>query len=233
MINVAFKDLGRIAYKDAWQYQEKLFHKTIDAKIANRNLNADEQIQIQHHFLLCEHNPVITLGKNANSENVLFNEEHLKKNKIELFHINRGGDVTFHGPGQIVGYPILDLDFFYTDIGRYLREIEEVVILTINDYGLKGERLNGITGVWLDADDKAKARKICAIGIHCSRWVTMHGFAFNVNTDLNYFNYIIPCGINDKQVTSLEKELGKKLDMDEVKEKVKFYFKKVFKCKLN
>ena len=162
---------------------------------------------------------------------MLLNETLLNQNGVSLFHINRGGDVTYHGPGQIVGYPILDLDYFFTDLGKYLRSIEEVIILTLADYGLKGERLPGSTGVWLDATNK-NARKICAIGIRSSRWVTMHGFAFNVNTDLNNFKLIIPCGIQDKAVTSLEKELGKQIPLDEVKAKLKQHFATVFNCKL-
>ncbi|WEK35197.1 MAG: lipoyl(octanoyl) transferase LipB [Candidatus Pseudobacter hemicellulosilyticus] len=186
----------------------------------------------EHHLLFVEHPLVYTLGKSGKMEHVLISPQEQAEKGIQFYHINRGGDITFHGPGQLVGYPVLDLEKFYTDIGRYLRNLEEVFILTMAEYGLKGERSAGETGVWLDTDDKAKARKICAMGIRCSRWVTMHGFAFNVNTDLSYFGYIIPCGIQDKQVTSLEKELGRKLDMEEVKEKVKRNFEKVFEAVL-
>jgi len=182
-------------------------------------------------LLFVEHDPVITMGKSADEKNVLLNEELLQQNGVGLFQINRGGDVTFHGPGQIVGYPILDLDLFFTDIGKYLRSIEEVIILTLKEYGITGGRRKEATGVWIDAD-KYNARKICAIGIRCSRWVTMHGFAFNINTDLNYFNFIIPCGISDKTVTSLEKELGHPVDIDEVKEKLKRNFEIVFDSRL-
>jgi len=159
-------------------------------------------------------------------------EDELRQNGIDFFNTNRGGDITYHGPGQIVGYPILDLEHFFTDIGRYLRNIEEVIILTLKDYGLTGQRSKGETGVWLDTDIPGRERKICAIGVRCSRWVTMHGFALNVNTDLSYFNHIIPCGIQNKQVTSLEKELGHKLDIGEVKEKVKKHFMEVFEAEM-
>jgi lipoyl(octanoyl) transferase len=228
---VKFRDLGRMEYEYAWKLQDSIFKDIIDKKLKNRVIPEDEQLTYQHQLLFVEHNPVITLGKSANENNVLFNEETLKQRGIQLFHTNRGGDVTYHGPGQIVGYPILDLDYFFTDLGRYLRSIEEVIILTLADYNIKGERLQGVTGVWLDADN-AKARKICAIGIRSSRWVTMHGFAFNVNTDLNQFNFIIPCGIQDKAVTSLQQELGYPVDMEEVKQKVKQHFSTVFNCKL-
>ncbi|MBC8045531.1 MAG: lipoyl(octanoyl) transferase LipB [Fimbriimonadaceae bacterium] len=231
MQTVLFNDLGKINYQDAWNLQEQLFNAVVQTKIKNRELTDENKIPHQHHFLLCEHSPVITLGKNADAENILINEHFLKQHNIQKFNINRGGDVTFHGPGQIVGYPILDLDYFFTDIGKYLRCIEEIIIRTLAAYDIKGERLPGVTGVWLDPQNKLKARKICAIGIRCSRWVTMHGFAFNVNTDLNYFNYIIPCGINDKAVTSLQKELGRETDIDEVKEIILQHFEEVFECK--
>jgi len=228
---VKFRDLGKMEYGYALKLQESIFKDIIDKKLKNRILPDDEQLTNQHQLLFVEHNPVITLGKSADESNVLFNEDELKKRGIQLLHTNRGGDVTYHGPGQIVGYPILDLDYFFTDLGRYLRSIEEVIILTLADYNLKGERLKGATGVWLDAEN-ARARKICAIGIRSSRWVTMHGFAFNVNTDLNQFNFIIPCGIQDKAVTSLQQELGMPVDMEEVKQKLKKHFSTVFNCKL-
>jgi lipoyl(octanoyl) transferase len=186
----------------------------------------------QHYLLFVEHPPVYTLGKSGKKENVLIDDQGLKDRDIQFFNTNRGGDITFHGPGQIVGYPILDLEKFYTDIGKYLRNLEEVIIQTLAEYGIKGDRSAGETGVWLDPGIKGKERKICAIGVRCSRWITMHGFAFNVNTDLSYFNHIIPCGIVDKQVTSLDKELGRTLDMDEVKEKVKQNFEKIFEVRL-
>jgi lipoyl(octanoyl) transferase len=175
---------------------------------------------------------VYTLGKNGKEEHVLIGEEERIQRGIDYFHINRGGDITFHGPGQLVGYPILDLEKFRTDLGWYLRNLEEVIILTIAEYGLKGERSAGETGVWLDPGTPGKERKICAMGIKCSRWITMHGFAFNINTNLDYFGYIIPCGIQNKQVTSLQQELGRELSFEEVAEKVKRNFEKVFGCEL-
>jgi lipoyl(octanoyl) transferase len=188
----------------------------------------ESQLTTQNYLLFVEHLPVFTLGKSGNIRNVLVSEEGLKEKGIGFFRTNRGGDITFHGPQQIVGYPILDLEKFDTDIGHYLRNLEEVIILTLADYGIKAGRSKGETGVWIDADIKGNERKICAIGIRCSRWITMHGFAFNVNTDLNYFNYIIPCGIQNKHVTSLKKELGMEIGIEEVKEKVKRNFQKVF-----
>lgn len=215
-------------YKAAWDLQEKLLHENVAVKSDSNSNSADTT----HYLLFTEHPPVYTLGKSGNKSNVLMSDEELAANNISFFHINRGGDITFHGPGQIVGYPILDLEKFYTDIGRYLRNIEEVIILTLADYGLKGDRSKGETGVWLDPDVPGKERKICAIGVRCSRWVTMHGFAFNVNTDLSYFNNIIPCGIANKQVTSLSKELGRKMDINEVKEKVKRNFERIFEAEI-
>ena len=215
-------------YKAAWDLQEKLLHENVAVKSDSNSNSADTT----HYLLFTEHPPVYTLGKSGNKSNVLMSDEELAANNISFFHINRGGDITFHGPGQIVGYPILDLEKFYTDIGRYLRNIEEVIILTLADYGLKGDRSKGETGVWLDPDVPGKERKICAIGVRCSRWVTMHGFAFNVNTDLSYFNNIIPCGIANKQVTSLSKELGTEMDINEVKEKVKRNFERIFEAEI-
>lgn len=228
---VHFRDLGTMDYATAWQLQEGVFRDIIDKKLQNRLLPIEKQLSYQHQLLFVEHPPVITLGKNADDNNVLFNEEALAQRGVQLFHINRGGDVTYHGPGQLVGYPILDLDMFTTDLGVYLRNIEEVIIRTIADYGLVGERSPGETGVWLDVG-KPTARKICAIGIRTSRWVTMHGFAFNVNANLDHFNFIIPCGIPDKAVTSLQSELNSMMSMDEVKQKVRHYFEIVFDCKL-
>jgi lipoyl(octanoyl) transferase len=198
--------------------------KTSNSQLQIRN----SELQTTNHLLFVEHNPVYTLGKSGDINHVLINEDDRLEKGIEFFKINRGGDITFHGPGQLVGYPVLDLEYFKTDLGWYLRSLEEIFILTMAQYGLKGERSAGETGVWLDPHIKGKERKICAMGIRCSRWITMHGFAFNVNTDLKYFNYIIPCGIQNKQVTSLEKELGYKVSMDEVKEKVKRNFERVF-----
>lgn len=234
MKKVIFSDLGTTPYKQTWDYQEELLQKNAAIKTAARNegQNGGVAASTIDRLLLTEHNPVYTLGKNGKPSNVLLNEEDLAKKGIEYFHINRGGDITFHGPEQIVGYPILDLEHFKTDLGWYLRSLEEVIILTLADYGLKGERSPGETGVWLDATVKGMERKICAMGIRCSRWITMHGFALNVNTDLNYFNFIIPCGIQNKQVTSLAKELGHTVPIDEVKQKLKKYFQEVFEAEL-
>ena len=245
---VIFRDLGNMEYKEAWDYQEKLLKESARRKsivhsqqstIINEGSNQeyeltthDSQLTTEHYLLLVEHPPVYTLGKSGNIENVLMSEEQLEENGIQFFRTNRGGDITFHGDQQIVGYPILDLEKFYTDIGKYLRNLEEVIIQTMTDYGLKGARSSGETGVWLDPDIPGHERKICAMGVRTSRWITMHGFAFNVNTDLSYFNNIIPCGIQNKQVTSLEKELGKKIDFEEAKEKVKKNFEKVFEVEL-
>lgn len=217
-------------YQSAWDYQEKLLQENVRKKSVSGNHEMGDPTQ--HYLLFVEHPPVYTLGKSGNKENVLMSDEELQANHIEFFHTNRGGDITFHGPEQIVGYPILDLEKFYTDIGKYLRNIEEVIILSMAEYGIMGARSAGETGVWIDPGVPGKERKICAIGVRCSRWVTMHGFAFNVNTDLSYFNNIIPCGIVNKQVTSLQKELGRALDMEEVKEKVKRNFEKVFEAEL-
>lgn len=232
---VLFKDLGIMRYKDAWAMQEDLLMAEVVTKTKRREL---EELQGEplpetiHHLLFVEHTPVYTLGKSGQIENVLLSEENLAKRGIDFFRINRGGDITYHGPGQLVAYPIFDLEKFYTDIGRYLRDLEEVIILTLAEYGLKGERSPGETGVWLDPFVRGRERKICAIGVRTSRWITMHGFAFNINTDLDYFNFIIPCGIQNKQVTSLQKELGRAIDMQEVKERVKRNFEKVFEIKL-
>ena len=226
MKQVVFKDLGRMSYKDAWDFQERKLQEKTDLK------RAGEADKIRNELFFVEHNPVYTLGKSGHEENVLISKESLEKRGIEYFHINRGGDITYHGPGQIVGYPIIDLEQFKTDLGWYLRSLEEVMILTLADYGLKGDRSPGETGVWLDPDKKGFERKICAFGIRCSRWVTMHGFAFNVNTDMMYFDFIVPCGIQGKKATSLQKELGRPVDMEEVKSRIKFYFEKVFQAQL-
>ncbi len=228
---ILFQDLGTEHYKEVWNYQEKLLQQIVHKKSANKEL-ADKKISTQNHLLFVEHFPVYTLGKNGNENNVLIAEQKRKEKGIEYFHINRGGDITFHGPGQIVGYPIFDLDNFKTDLGWYLRNLEEVIILTLADYGLQGERSKGETGVWLDSSVKGKERKICAMGIRCSRWVTMHGFALNVNTDLNYFDFIIPCGIQNKKVTSLKNEIGEVVNLNELKEKLKKNFEKVFESKI-
>ena len=246
---VIFRDLGRMEYKEAWDYQEKLLQEnarrkstvhsrqsTVASNMSSYSevelMTHDSQLTTEHYLLFVEHPPVYTLGKSGNIENVLMSEGQLEENGIQFFRTNRGGDITFHGDQQIVGYPILDLEKFYTDIGKYLRNLEEVIIATLADYGLKGARSAGETGVWLDPDIPGKERKICAMGVRTSRWITMHGFAFNINTDLSYFNNIIPCGIQNKQVTSLEKELGRKIDFEEAKERVKRNFEKVFEVKL-
>jgi len=230
---VIFKDLGIIEYKAAWDYQETLLQENVKIKAAFRNSATQNTIpNTQNHFLLCEHPPVYTLGKSGKKENVLMNDDELAANDIAFFNTNRGGDITFHGPQQIVGYPILDLEKYYTDIGKYLRNLEEMIILTLAEYGIKGGRSKGETGVWIDADIPGKERKICAIGVRCSRWITMHGFALNVNTNLDYFDHIIPCGIQNKQVTSMEKELGYTVDYSEVKEKIKRNFEKVFESEI-
>jgi len=228
MQKVKFIDLGLIDYKEAWDYQEKLFAEVVDKKVANRTLPENQQQTTNNFLLFCEHPHVYTLGNTGDKEHLLISEDQLKEKNATYYKINRGGDITYHGPGQIVGYPILDLDNFFTDIHKYLRFLEEMVIRTLAEYGLTAERSAGETGVWLDASNPTKARKICALGVRASRWVTMHGFALNVNVDLNYFGNIIPCGIVDKAVTSLDKELGRKVDEEEVKEKLKKHFSELF-----
>ena len=233
---VHFEDLGNMDYKQAWDYQDFLMQANLKLKAAAYSSDisiAPSALPTKHHLLLVEHPPVYTLGKSGKIEHVLINEQEREAKGIQFHHTNRGGDITFHGPQQIVGYPILDLEKFYTDIGRYLRELEEVIILTLQDYGIVAGRSSGETGVWIDGAIKGKERKICAMGVRCSRWITMHGFALNVNTDLNYFNHIIPCGIQDKKVTSIKEELGRKVDFEEVKAKLKVNFEKVFNVTLS
>jgi lipoyl(octanoyl) transferase len=217
-------------YKACWDYQEKLFNETVNLKISNRYLPEEKQIPTKNYLLFVEHPHVYTLGKSGDEKNLLLNEKQLLDKHANYYKINRGGDITYHGPGQLVAYPILDLDNFFTDIHKYLRLLEETIILTLKEYGVESGRSKGETGVWLDAEDKFKARKICAMGVRCSRWVTMHGWGFNVNSDLNYFNNIIPCGINDKAVTSLNKEIGRDVDMQEIKEKLKKNFSNLFEA---
>lgn len=241
---VVFRDLGEMDYQEAWDYQERLLRENVRIKSAVSSLQfakvaGGEQLTTAicplptvNYLLLCQHPPVYTLGKSGHLENLLINNRQLQEKGIQFVHTNRGGDITFHGPGQVVGYPILDLEKFFRDIGKYLRSLEEVIILTIGDYGIKGNRSPGETGVWIEPELKHKARKICAMGVRCSRWITMHGFALNVNTDLSYFNHIVPCGIPDKQVTSLEKELGYQVPLEEVKERIKNNFAKVFGAQL-
>ncbi len=228
---VIFEDLGLMDYKICWDYQENLFSKTVEQKISNRNNNTE--LQTNNYLLFVEHPHVYTLGKSGDEKNLLVNEKTLEEKDATYYKINRGGDITYHGPGQLVAYPILDLDNFFTDIHKYLRLLEETIILTLAEYGIKGERSEGETGVWIDIDNPAKARKICAFGVRCSRWVTMHGWGFNVNADLDYFNNIIPCGIENKSVTSLNKELGvKEVNMIEIKEKLKKHFSALFSCNI-
>jgi lipoyl(octanoyl) transferase len=226
---IILQDLGTVAYKTAWDVQEKLFAKIVEMKIQNRDLEEDKQQITPNYLLLCQHPHVYTLGKSGSMQNLLLSEQQLKDQNIDFYHINRGGDITYHGFGQIVGYPIVDLDNFFQDIHRYMRALEEVIIRTIAECGLLGGRISGLTGVWLDYEENApNPRKICALGVKTSRWVTMHGFALNLSTDLNYFNNIIPCGIDDKSVTSLEKELQKGISEEEVKDKILKHFKEVF-----
>lgn len=232
MRNVIFSDLGLIDYKQAWDLQEKLFARIVAQKIANRDKPAEEQITPENFLLFCTHPHVYTLGKSGHEENLLVKEDQLENINATFYKINRGGDITYHGPGQIVGYPLLDLDQFFTDIHKYLRYLEEVIILALAEYGIKGERYPGYTGVWLDASDPVKARKICAMGVRTSRWVTMHGWALNVNSDLSYFGNIVPCGIEDKAVTSMQKELGHKVDEQAVKEKLRNHFAELFECRI-
>ena len=222
---VKFVDWGLVDYQEAWDRQETLFTRTVAVKNENRLNNTTHPTP--NHLIFTEHPHVYTLGKSGHAEYLLLDDEGLKEKNASFYKINRGGDITYHGPGQIVGYPILDLDNFFTDIHLYLRTLEEAIIRTCSDYGIQAGRYEGFTGVWLDADT-SKARKICALGVRASRWVTMHGFAFNVNADLSYFGNIIPCGIDDKDVTSLERELGYRLDMQEVKNKLKAHIADLF-----
>ena len=226
---VSFKDLGLIDYKQCWDFQEELFAEILAVKSSNRKEN--KTVSTTNHLIFCEHPHVYTLGKSGDEKNLLVNEDYLKSRGATFYKINRGGDITYHGPGQIVGYPILDLDNFFTDIHKYLRFLEEAVILTLKEYGLESERSPGETGVWFDVGTP-KARKICALGVKSSRWVTMHGFAFNVNSDLSYFGNIIPCGITDKSVTSLQKELGMELDMNKVRNKLKAHLVELFEMEI-
>lgn len=227
---VTVRQLGLVDYKQAWDYQQQLMDGLIATKLANRD--AEQAMPQTHYLLLCEHPPVFTLGKSGSMDNLLVPENELGAKGASFYKINRGGDITHHGPGQLVGYPILDLDEFFTDIHKYLRYLEEAIILTLADFGIKGDRLPGATGVWLDPADPDKARKICAMGIRASRWVTMHGFALNVNNDLDYFDWIIPCGIDDKQVTSMKKELGEDVDMITVSSQFLKHFATLFQADL-
>lgn len=246
MQTVRFQDLGRRGYREAWDYQTALHRALVDNKLQNRHLPAKSYPQEQY-LLFVEHPPVFTLGKSGSMDHLLLDEQQLAERGIDYYPINRGGDITFHGPGQIVGYPLLDLECFFTDVHRYVRHLEEIIIRTLTEYGLEAGRIDGYTGVWLPprpapaggrpADPVSvwnKHRKICAIGVHLSRWVTLHGFAFNVNTPLEYFDYIVPCGIGDadKTVTSLALELGQPMDLNNVKQRIKHHFSAVFDCQL-
>jgi lipoyl(octanoyl) transferase len=222
---ILLRDLNIKDYKETWDYQSELLQEIVDIKISNRR--NDQQTATKNYFLFVEHPHVYTLGKSGDLSNLLLNEKQLAEKEATFYKINRGGDITYHGPGQIVGYPILDLENFFTDIHKYLRLLEESIILTIAEYGLKGVRSKGETGVWLDVGTPF-ARKICALGIRSSRWVTMHGFALNVNTNLGYFDHIIPCGIKGKAVASMESELGEKINTKEVKQKILKHFKTLF-----
>lgn len=226
---ITWIDLGSMPYKEAWDLQERMLQYNLRRKVAARAGGPDTT---RHFLLFTEHPPVYTLGKSGDMAHVLLTDSEREARGIEFYHTNRGGDITFHGPGQVVGYPVLDLERFTTDIGRYLRNLEEVIIRVMARYGLKGERSPGETGVWLDPDQPGRERKICAMGVRCSRWITMHGFAFNINTDLSYFDYIIPCGIVNKQVTSLQQELGHPVDMEQVRQQIRDEMAIVFGAEL-
>ena len=226
-------NLGLIDYKDAWDYQTDLFQKVLGVKTENRNLPGNQQRLTENFLLFCQHPHVYTLGKSGKEENLLVKFEELNSIGASYYHINRGGDITYHGPGQIVGYPIIDLENFFTDIHKYMRLLEEAVIKTVAEFGVTAGRIPGLTGVWINHNEKEFAKKICALGVKTSRWVTMHGFALNVNTDLNYFSHIVPCGINDKEVTSLQKELGQRVDLAAVEEILKGKIADLFGMKLD
>jgi lipoyl(octanoyl) transferase len=226
-----FTDLGLIDYQKAWDYQTELFNGILSVKAENRNRPGNEK-ETNNYLLLCEHPHVFTLGKSGDEKNLLIKPEDLHTIQASYYHINRGGDITYHGPGQIVAYPVIDMENFFTDIHRYMRLMEEAVILTLNDYSITAGRVGGLTGVWLDGDDDKVARKICALGVKTSRWVTLHGLAFNVNTDLSYFKYIVPCGIEDKGVTSMQKELGREINMQEVKDRLRTHLASLFEMEL-
>jgi lipoyl(octanoyl) transferase len=227
-----FLDLGLMDYQQAWDYQTNLFQSILDVKSQNRALLPNEQLTTNNYLLFCEHPHVFTLGKSGDEKNLLLKKEDLHTIEATYYHINRGGDITYHGPGQIVVYPIIDMENFFTDIHRYMRLLEESVIQTLAEFKINAGRINGLTGVWIDFEDSRKARKICALGVKTSRWVTLHGLAFNVNTDLNYFNYIVPCGIDDKAVTSLKNEVGKQQDMEQVKSILKNKLSSLFEMEI-
>lgn len=218
MPEVIFKQLGLIDYKEAWDFQEEIFQNTIAEKIKIRNGETD--LQTKNYLLFCQHPHVFTLGKSGSEDNLLLNDNQLTEKNANFYKINRGGDITYHGPGQLVAYPIFDLDHFFSDIHKYLRFLEQAVIDTLSEYSIQSDRVDGLTGVWIEGDTP-RARKICALGVKSSRWVTMHGIGFNINSDLSYFSHIIPCGIDDKAVTSMQKELGRELDFEEVSQVLK------------
>lgn len=229
---VIFKDCGAISYSEAWRLQTELFEKSSAQKIANRNQNLSPSAGIPNYLLFCEHNHVYTIGKSGDENNLLLSISELESLGIEYYKINRGGDITYHGPGQITGYPIFDLEQFFTDVHKYMRYLEEVIVLTLLKFGIQGGRIEGLTGVWVDSKNPEKARKICALGVHMGRWITMHGFALNVNTDLEMFNKIVPCGIKDKDVTSISRELGCEIPMDLVKKELLSSFTQVFNIEI-
>lgn len=227
---VTFRDLGLIDYKTCWDFQEELFSKNVELKLQNRKLG--QSLPTHNYLLFCEHPHVYTLGKSGDAENLLLNDLALSNRQASFFKINRGGDITYHGPGQLVAYPILDLDHFFTDIHQYLRYLEEAVILTLADLGIQAGRVPGLTGVWVNHLDEKNTKKICAMGVRCSRWVTMHGLALNVSPDLTYFKDIIPCGITDKAVTSIKEELGELIQMSHVKELLLKHLTQLFEFEL-
>ena len=231
MQEILYADLGSSDYKQTWDFQEQLLQQIMQLKLEGRNQGFGDHAPTPHYLLFCEHPHVFTLGKSGKPEHLLSNEQQLKNDHATYYKINRGGDITYHGPGQVVGYPILNLDLFFNDIHRYMRFLEEVIIRTLNEYGIVGSRIEKLTGVWIDAG-KPSARKICAFGVRCSRWITMHGWALNVNTQLDYFNHIVPCGISDKAVTSMEKELGKNMNLNEVKSILLKHFSEVFNASI-
>lgn len=231
MQSILFRDIGEQPYDAAWSYQETLMQANLlikKARFADEAAAEADGKKTQHHLLFCSHPHVYTIGKSGHMEHLLVNDARLLEMGVSFFKTNRGGDITYHGPGQVVAYPILDLEYFATDLGKYMRNLEEVIIRMLAHYGIQGGRLPGATGVWLDADIEGKARKICAMGVKCSRWITMHGLALNVNTDLRYFDYIVPCGLTDKSVTSMQKECKKIIDEKEVKEILRHEFGEVF-----
>jgi lipoyl(octanoyl) transferase len=229
---VHFRDLGLIDYQEAWDYQEKIFAEALALKTQNRSLPDNEKVRTSNYLLFCQHPHVYTLGKSGKESHLLLSEADLGEKGARYYRINRGGDITYHGPGQLVGYPILDLDNFFTDIHLYMRTLEEAIILTLADFGVLAGRIKGLTGVWIDFEAQLDPRKICALGVKASRWVTMHGFALNVNTDLSYFENIVPCGIEDKAVTSLARELGRTVPIEEVSEILKTHLIHLFQMEL-